>query len=95
MYLQTRVIGVLTVRDSDRAFVDAEEGADTVTGAVSEIESDFPQELPRKRVEQVAGRLVGKDGGGEVDVTLQHAGESLFLQGLRSAEMDSSGTEIE
>ena len=44
--------------DALRAFVDREEAADAVAGAVRVIDARFPQELPRQRVELRAGRAL-------------------------------------
>ena len=85
-------LAVLHTRaDTDGALVDVEIGADAVTGAVSVVETFFPEELAGERVEGVARRSLGEDGAVERDDAFEdervgrpfHEGGRAEVQGAR------------
>src|SRR5262249_19685963 len=77
--------------DAGRSFVHREIAADAVAGAVVEVESLRPQELPSKGVELGAGRTLGKDRARNCDMALEHAGEAVAHLGSRLADRDGAG----
>ena len=79
--------------DALRPFVDREEAADAVAGAVGVVEPGLPQVLPRQAVELAAARALGEHRAGERDMALQHAGEAVlaFRRSARRADPDGAG----
>ena len=77
--------------DPLRPFVDREEAADTVAGAMGIIEARSPQMLAGEAIELAAGRPLRKSGAGERDMALQDAGEAILLLGGRFAGADPDG----
>ena len=65
--------------------------ADAVAGAVLEIDSGLPQELPRQRVELRAGGAVGKHRARDRDMAAQHAGETVAHFRRWFADRDGAG----
>src|SRR5690606_2545614 len=71
--------------DALRPFVNGEEAADSVAGAVRVIEPGLPQELARQGIELRAAGARREGLQGEADVALEHAGEAIALLRRRSA----------
>ncbi len=62
-----------------RSFMHIEETANAVAGAVLVIKPGLPEILPRQRIELRTARAVGKARGGNGDVALKHAGETVDM----------------
>ena len=65
--------------------------ADAMAGAVLEIDTGLPKELPRQRVELCAGGAVGKHRAGNRDMAAQHPGEAVAHFFRRLADRDGAG----
>src|SRR5262245_2448809 len=68
------------------AFVYGQVAADTVAGAMIEIEARNPQILARKRIELRTGGAVGEYRARNCDVAFEHAGEAVAHLGGRLAD---------
>src|SRR3954447_16612053 len=74
-----------------RPFMDREEAADAVPGAVRIIEPRFPQRPTGEAVELTSARALGEDGGGNRDMALEHAGEAVAHLVGRLADRHGAG----